>query len=174
MTTQTEHFTNIWSKRIETATNLAILCAFVLVAVLAAKSLYEPSRGYSSGPQVGSSVSLPGVDWSKSDRNLVLALSEQCHFCTDSAGFYRRLVPAAATARVPVVAVLPQPASEGRSYLEKLNVHGTKVVASPLSAVDASGTPTILLVDRKGKIRRAWVGKLNVEEQGQVTSALYR
>jgi hypothetical protein len=163
---------SVWNKRIETATNVAILCAFVLVAALAAKRLLEPSPQGVSAPKIGSKVSLAGIDWSKSDRNLVLALSVGCHFCTDSAGFYQRLIPSSISGGVPVVAVLPQPVVDSRSYLEKLRVPAAAIVQSPLSAIEVSGTPTVLLVDKKGKIKKAWVGKLSPEQEQQVMADL--
>lgn len=147
-----------WAKRIEAATNAAILCAVLLVCALAAKRLLEhPSRG-SSGPSIGDRVSLQGVDWSKSKQNLVLALSTTCHFCSESAAFYRRLVPSATSDGIRVLAVLPEPISDGRSYLENLDITVSEVVQSPLSAVEVYGTPTVLLVDNRGKIQKAWAG----------------
>jgi peroxiredoxin len=160
-----------WAKRLEIATNVAILCAVLLVAALAAKRLWEPSSTRSSGPSIGTKVSLQGIDWSKSSQNLVLALSTGCRFCSESADFYQRLVPSATSNGIRVLAVLPQPISDGRSYLEKLGIPLSDVVQSPLGAVDVSGTPTVLLVDRQGRIRKAWVGKLDPEHEQQVIAA---
>jgi hypothetical protein len=79
---------NPWMKRLEVLVNIAILCAFVAVAALAVPRFWHGV--YSPGvpvPEAGENVSLSGVDWSKSDRNLVLALSTTCHFCSESADF---------------------------------------------------------------------------------------
>jgi peroxiredoxin len=162
----------VWAKRIEVATNVAILCAFVLVASLAAKRLWEPSSSVSSGPSVGTKVSLQGIDWSTSKQSVVLALNTGCHFCSESADFYRRLVSSADRKETRVLALLPQPVSDSRAYLEKLGVTVTDVVQSPLSVAGVSGTPTVLLVDRQGRIRKAWVGKLGPEQEGQVIADL--
>ena len=35
--------------------------------------------------QAGTKITLPGIDWSKSTRTVVLALSTTCHFCSESA-----------------------------------------------------------------------------------------
>jgi hypothetical protein len=163
---------NGWTKRVETATNVAILCAFVLVAGLAAKRLFEPSSRHSTAPSIGAKVSLQGIDWSESNQSLVLALSTGCHFCTDSAQFYQRLVPSARTHGTRVLAVLPQPVPDSRAYLQTLGVPVSEVMQSPLSAVDVSGTPTVLLVDSGGKIRKAWVGKLGPEQESQLLAEL--
>jgi len=161
-----------WAKRIEVATNVAILCAFLLVGALAAKRLLEPSPNRQGTPSIGAKVSIQGIDWSQSKQNLVLALSTGCHFCSESAGFYQRLVPSAENNGVRVLAVLPQSISDSRSYLEKLGVTVSEVVQSPLSAVEASGTPTLLLVDGNGKIRNVWVGKLGPEQERQVLARM--
>lgn len=162
---------SVWAKRLEIATNLAILCAFLLVGTLAIQRLREPSHSAPRQPTVGERVSLKGVDWSKSGKNLILALSTQCHFCSESAGFYRRLVPSALGSGVQVIAVLPQSVSDSSSYLQKLNVKVPEILQSPLDSVDVTGTPTLLVVDRQGRIQNAWVGKLEPEREEQVVAS---
>jgi peroxiredoxin len=162
----------MWAKRIEVATNVAILIAFLLVALVAVQRLRAPSAGGIHQPTIGEKVSLRGVDWSKSGHNLVLALSTGCHFCSESADFYRSLVPSAVSHGVRVLAVLPQPATEGQSYLQKLGVAVPEVLQSPLESVEVSGTPTLLLLDAQGRIQKAWVGKLRPEQEQQVVASL--
>jgi hypothetical protein len=163
----------LWIKRVEIATNVAILCAFLLVAGLAVKKLREPSSVAHNGPSLGEKVSLRGVDWSKSDQNLVLALSTGCHFCSESANFYKRLVPSATGNGVRVLAILPQSLSDSRTYLEKLGLPVQEIVQGPLASVEVSGTPTLVLVDRQGMIQKAWVGKLGPEQEQQVLASLH-
>jgi hypothetical protein len=164
---------NAWTKRLEVAVNLAILAAFLMVAALAAQRFWHArAADRPSGPEIGAKVSLAGVDWSKSDRTLVLAISTTCHFCSESADFYKRLVPSAADRGIPVIAVLPQTIAEGRSYLGGLGVDVRNVFQSSLDTVDASATPTLLLIDRRGKISKAWVGKLGSERENQVLAGL--
>jgi hypothetical protein len=162
-----------WQKRIEVATNVAILCAFLMVAALATKRFFErPVDASGRGPRIGTAISLPGVDWGKSNLSLVMALSTGCHFCSESSEFYRRLVPSAANRGVRVLAVLPQPLVESRGYLEKLGVPVTEVVESPLAVLDVPGTPTLIVLDRQGRIKKAWAGKLDPEREKQVLASL--
>lgn len=164
---------SLLEKRLEVLVNIAILCAFLMVAALAAQKLFHPRAAERlSGPEIGAKVSLAGVDWSKSSRTLVLALSTTCHFCSESAGFYKRLVPEATGHGVSIVAVLPQPTAEGRSYLDGLGLHVEDVVQAPVTAVDGAGTPTLLIVDSGGRISKAWVGKLAPEREQQVFVSL--
>jgi hypothetical protein len=160
-----------WAKRLEIAVNVAILCVLIMVAVLAGQRFW--SARSNSGPSVGTKISLPGVDWSKSKQNLVLALSTTCHFCSESAEFYKKLVPVAIGRGIPVVAVLPQPLAAGRSYLEGLGIPAPEVLQGSLDSIDVTGTPSVLVVDATGKIRKAWVGKLSREREEQVIASLY-
>jgi hypothetical protein len=158
-----------WKKRLDVAVNIAILGAFLMVAALAAQRLWGPRE--SAHPSVGAKVSVTGIDWSKSDKNLVLALSTTCHFCSDSANFYQRLVPAATKSGIPTFAVLPQPLLSSEPYVKNLGLT-VSVLQSPLDTVDVTGTPTVLLVDAKGKISKAWVGKLSDEREKEVVESL--
>jgi hypothetical protein len=162
-----------WTKRLEVAVNFALLGAFLMVAALAAQHFWRTQTAATvGGPEIGARVSLVGADWSKSERTLVLAISTTCHFCSESADFYKKLVPSAEGRGVPVIAVLPQTTTEGRAYLSGLGVNVRNVFQSSLQAVGAAATPTLLVIDRSGKIKKAWVGKLGLDGENQVLASL--
>jgi hypothetical protein len=162
-----------WQKHLEVAINVAVLLAFVAVGALATKRFFQnPAQDMVREPQVGASISLPGVDWGASNVNLVMALSTGCHFCSESAVFYKRLVPFAAAKGIRVLAVLPQSVSDDRAYLDNLGVRVSEIVESPLGRLDVSGTPTLLVLDAHGRIKRAWVGKLDSDGERQVLASL--
>ena len=160
---------NSWARRIEFLTNLFVLFAFLCLSVLLARRVLQPD-GSNASLKVGQRISIAGA--SLSDKNLVLVLSTTCHFCSESALFYQRLVPMAKNARVPVIAVFPQTQTEGSSYLARLGVSDVAVAQGSLSSMHTSGTPTILIVDGIGKISRFWVGKLDADNEDKVLSAL--
>jgi Redoxin len=114
---------------------------------------------------------LPGVDWSRNGRTLVLAISTQCHFCRESTPFYRKLQQEAGK-NVKMVAVLPQPVAEAEQYLNGEGVHVDQVKQASLGTIGIHGTPTMLLVDGKGVVAKVWTGKLSEPEQEQVLSIL--
>jgi thiol-disulfide isomerase/thioredoxin len=114
---------------------------------------------------------LPGIDWSKSTRTVVLALSTTCHFCSESGPFYQKLQQQKPNS-VRLVAVLPQPVEDSRNYLSKLGVSGADVVQSSLASVGVSGTPTLLLIDNQGSVTDSWVGKLSESEAARVIAQL--
>src|SRR5689334_9402047 len=92
-------------RHIELVANIAIIVVAVLLCVVLVKRFVFPPTQTQLSPGIvaGTPVAIPNVDWSKSDRTLVLALQKDCHFCTDSAPFYRTLVTAAAAKSIRLV-----------------------------------------------------------------------
>jgi thiol-disulfide isomerase/thioredoxin len=177
-------------KKVEVLAHIAVIITSVVVCTVLVKRYLLPSTNQpavaaaaSSNSPVGSSsrrasiapgtkISLPGFDFSKSGRTLLLALSTTCHFCSESAPFYQKLQREKRD-NVRMVALLPQPLAESHAYLEKLGIKLDDVTQGPLSAVGVSGTPTLLLIDSQGAVLQSWVGKLSEtaaeEVRGQVS-----
>lgn len=167
---------NIPYKKIELLANVAIIAVAVLLAVVLVRQYVLPGGrdAADAAPRIqkGAKVEVAGVDWSKSNRTLILALQKGCHFCTESAPFYKRLAPAASEKNVRVVAVLPQTLEEGRGYLADMGVPVSEVAQASLDSINVPGTPTLILVDDKGVVIDSWVGKLPVAGEEQVLTRL--
>jgi thiol-disulfide isomerase/thioredoxin len=156
--------------------NLSTIFVSLLLSVVLIKVFLLPQSRPSPNlaqPLVGMSLkqSLPGVDWAKNKRTLVLAISTQCHFCTDSAPFFQRIQKETAK-DVKMVAVLPQRVDDSRKYLEREGVQVDDVKQATLNTIGVSGTPTLLLVDDSGKVADAWQGKLQPDQEGAVLAVL--
>jgi thiol-disulfide isomerase/thioredoxin len=187
-----------FARSLEIATNLSIIVvALVAATVLVKNYLLRPSapvaidarqapadrnsaapregsradRPPPTGPAAGTQISVPGVVWSDSEETVVLALSNTCHFCTDSAPFYQRLSHELADReKVRVVAVFPQGIDEGKKYLDGLNVPITQVAQATLDSLGVRGTPTLVIVDKSGRVKQSWVGRLTAERESEVLS----
>lgn len=110
---------------------------------------------------IGRNIALPGVDFQKNQRTLVLALQTTCRYCTESASFYQRIVRERAKfGGTRLVAVLPQTAEESRVYLSSLGVAMDDVVQGSLRNIGVNGTPTLLLVNSASVVTEAWSRKL--------------
>lgn len=120
--------------------------------------------------QPGTKLSLEGIDWAKNGQTLLMAVSNKCHFCSESAPFYQQLARQHGKARL--VAVLPQPVEDGKKYLEGTNVAVDDVRQAPLTALGIRGTPTLILVDNNGVAINSWVGKLAPGKEEEVLSSL--
>ena len=132
------------SKKIELVANLAIVVVACLLMTVLVKNYFVTELREQASKSEGQPVSSPTVsaldiDWRQSKQTLLLAVSSTCHFCTESAPFYKQLAKGRGGTRV--IAVLPQPIDEGRRYVEGLGVTVDEIKQAPLSSINVSGTP---------------------------------
>lgn len=174
-------------RRVQFFSNIAIILiaillgAIVVLQYIVPKSNANPtptvtqnaqSQANSSLNLVGKTIPLQEVDWGKSKKNLILYVSNTCHFCSESADFYKKVVTESSKNNTNLVAVLPQTVEEGREYLKKLEVNIDNVYQSSPDSIGLRGTPTLLLVNEKGIITDVWMGKLQPEREEQVLTKL--
>ncbi|HEY2912648.1 MAG TPA: hypothetical protein VGK21_04765 [Candidatus Angelobacter sp.] len=161
------------AKKIETATNIAIIVVVLLISFILIKSYWmKPPTSSHSIIAKGQRLNLNSLNWMPQRRTLVLALSTDCHFCTESAPFYRRVAIASQKQELSLVAVFPQPVEQARSYLSHEELLLNEVLQVPLSNIQVSGTPTLLLIDQKGVVQRVWIGKLSATQEKDVLSTI--
>jgi len=176
MSTGTEPGAVARPTRIETLANVMTVVVSLLLSVVLVKQFLLPPRAHrAAGPQTAVSTnlkgSLPGVDWGKNGRTLILAISTGCHFCTDSAPFFKR-IEKERPRDVKLVAVLPQPVEEARKYLDGEGVHVDEVRQASPQSIGVAATPTLLLVDARGRVSDLWRGKLQPGDEEKVIAAL--
>jgi len=143
-------------RKIEAVANIATIGVAALLSAVLVKAYLLPAKAQRP-PQaladagVGTSLKarLPGVDWGKNGRTLVLAISTECHFCKESTPFYRKLQGQVGKS-LKTVAVLPQPVAEAQEYLKGEGVHVDQVEQASMAGVGIRGTPTMLLVNGAG------------------------
>jgi hypothetical protein len=112
-------------------------------------------------------AAMPSLDWKQHRRTLVLVLNTGCHFCDQSAPLYQKL--AAAQQRggsdLGVVAVFPNDAEMVQRFMTKENLGIRSVAEVPLDKLLVDATPTLILVDKDGRVERSWVGMLSASEE---------
>lgn len=164
--------TNMFRK-IELLANVAIVLIAILIGGVFVKNYFLNNSETASQIKVGTKVSLPEVDWAKNNQTLLLVLSNNCHFCTESAPFYQRLVQETSKSKnAQLIAVMPQEVSEGKHYLNDLGVSISDVRQIPLDSLKVKGTPTLLLIDNKGIVADLWAGKLSADKESEVLDRL--
>ena len=162
-------------KRVELFANIAIiLVAISLAAVLAKRFIFTNKQSPDSGqPNIGAKLSVPDMDWSKSNKNLLLVLSDSCKYCSESAPFYQHLVQERSHREsFRLTAVFPQPVSDGQKYLSGLGVSIDDIRQLSPGTIKVRGTPTLLLVNSGGVVTDEWLGKLSPETEAEVFSRL--
>ncbi len=175
--------TGSFSNGLQAAANIATIIAACLLSLVLVKNylvsgpvlrtaVRTPTPAISNA-SVGNDLKaqLPGVDWSGNGETVLLALSTHCHFCTESAPFFRQLSQESGT-KFKIVAVLPESATEAQNYLEREGIHVDKLKQMPLDRLGIAGTPTMLLVDHAGRVAQTWLGKLPPDQQAEALKTI--
>lgn len=169
-----------FSKKLEIASHIAIIVVAILLSIILVKNYLLPRNDQQpNGPAptqlvgTGTRLSLPDVDWARNRRTLVAVLSTTCRYCTESASLYQQI----ATERlkrddVKTIALFPQPVADAQQYLNQLGVTVDEIKQVEPSAVNARGTPTLLMVDETGTVKKVWIGKLPPEKEAEVLTQL--
>jgi hypothetical protein len=157
---------------IEIGANIGIVIVALLCILIWVKNYGTRSDHRTQSITFGTQLSLKDVKWNYHQNTIIFALSTSCHFCNESAPFYRDLVKKCAHEHVHTIAVLPQPMQEASSYLRGEGVSLDEIKSASLGTIQVSGTPTLILVDQYGKVQDAWIGKLSLEQEKQVFSRL--
>jgi hypothetical protein len=148
------------------ATTCVFTCAEAVKTLVAPRLANSPGVRAAKGPRVGSRFLVGGIDWARSPVNVLLAVSRGCHYCTSSIPFYQRLFDAASLAGVPVVLVTQDSDLEKtQEYFEASNLRASSLRHISFAEAEIKATPTVLIVDADGTIRRAWVGVLRDGEE---------
>ena len=163
--------------KLETATHIFLIGLCCLAGGLLIEQRFfsapEPEAGpISARDVVGQEVRLPGADWRGVPFSVLLQISSTCRFCNESMPFYRQLV-AARQAKVPVIVVSRDAVAVMRKHLADEQVNVDKVLYSRPEAFP-TGTPTVCIVDSKGLVRRAFIGKLDSSGEKELLSIVER
>ena len=157
-------------KYLDRITNIAVLIAVVVFLFSMGRNEYARRnipKQMTAKDFVGKTVKLPGINFSPEHNSLILALSTACHFCQQSLPFYQELT-AKANGQLDVIGLFPQPEAEAKKFFDDAHVRATQVVSAGLDVIGVSATPTLLLVDSKGKVIDAWMGELDDKGRQQL------
>jgi hypothetical protein len=165
------------AKRLDVCANIAIILVAIAVAgLLITRVMRRTGADTASkvtGISTGAKVSLPNMDWSDNGNTLLFALAKGCHFCSESAPFYRRILKEVSSRNdLKVVAVVPGDENEGRTYLGELGLSIADVRKVSMEEIGVPGTPTLILVNSSGIAAAVWIGKLSPESEAEVFGKL--
>jgi hypothetical protein len=149
-----------------------ISIAVVIIASLKLANLLttaEVSASQFHAPPLGTKYR-----WSEHQTTAVIVIRHGCHFCKDSLPFYSRLlaIESHANSRCHVIFVMPDDEIVSRGDLPGSAGRDRVFYSIPLEALGVAGTPTLLMVDRSGRVDRAWQGQLKVADQWRVVNVM--
>lgn len=152
--------------------NLSILIIILLLSGLLVKRIFFDEF---NAPVIspGAKIFIKGVDLTKTDRTLLLAIRKDCKYCTESARFYRRLADSLANRTdVRIVALFPQSAPGSDEYLRTLGLAASESQQAPLLSLGIQYVPTLVLVDKNGLVSNTWAGRLSPRQETEVMTRL--
>ncbi len=166
---------NTFRKYVDSITTVLVVAVFLTVA-----GMYLHGRFFKKQVDpLGSTIpkesriadALP-IEYKTHSRTLILALDKDCVYCERSVGFYKRLLDLQVT-NTQFVAVLSNDAWDAKQYLRKEGLERLPHLANiPLGQLKITALPTLILVDRFGRVLESWSGELDDERQGQVVKAV--
>lgn len=166
----------MWKKTLrvsEWLINALSLVLLIYITTLVARPHFGAQEHVRVAPlKTGQVVKINGVNWAQSRHTLVLALQTTCHYCAASAPFYKQLMRGRDPVVWQAVAVLPQPVDRATAYMRTEGYSIPQVRQMNLNLIGIAGTPTLLLVNQKGRLEKRWVGQLSPTGENEVAEAL--
>jgi hypothetical protein len=167
-------------QKLEQLTNIVIVAFVLVVGGLYLKDRFHPpvqtSRLQIPEIKTGDILpGLPGYDWHSSGRTLVLALRNGCHFCEESAPFYKKLEAfqkAGNLKDVHIVAIFPDDQRMAQRVMQKEGLGLDVIPAVNFQALKIEGTPMAILADQDGRVVKSWLGKLQEPQQNGLLEAI--
>jgi hypothetical protein len=166
----------IWKWVGRTADVATVVLAIALTGLIAAR-FFGGARPPKRPPAYAAGESVPllkNVDYSASDKTLAIVVRHDCHFCTDSLPFYGRLIAErnARSERVQIVVVAPEEDRASQQFLGA-NVRPDTFSVWERGRLKIQGTPSVMLVDRSGRLIRLWEGRLTEKAERELISAVF-
>jgi hypothetical protein len=169
-------------KHLERITYILLITVCVAsLAVLVKHGLLSTAAG--AGPGLDTQAhslmgknepSLVATAWTGHQRNVVLLLSSQCHFCEESLPLYQELSSLRQQAgnNFSLLAVgLETPETLGK-YLTRSKVTVDNVLQAPQGFAGVHFTPAVFVVDSHGVIQNAFLGKLDGDHEKRLLDSL--
>ena len=155
----------------------AAMCLVVTYAVAERYILAKPAStpavsGYRPGDDLSGIRDELGIG--RSGLSAVVVVSNSCHFCVESAPFYRQLAALQkeyGAEKFQTVFLGMSGASDAETFVSVHHLEARSVLATPKNVrAKIPGTPTLILVDENGRVSSSWAGKLSAADEKLVLS----
>jgi hypothetical protein len=164
---------------LEVISNVAVL--LVAIAVLVSAVNYFRAGAsltqLQGGLQKETTLSpLTGVNYADTAHTLLIAMNTRCQNCTDSVSFYNQLAELQRNnlQAIRVIAIFPNSPHEVSEYVQQQRLLVSNVAGVDFDRLNLAGSPTLILVDRQGKILDFWVGKLSTSNEQALIQRISR
>lgn len=157
----------MYSKHLHRALNVAIVVACVFLMLSLVKRYYVNER------ISGRTISVPGVDFSRSNKTLLLFLRQDCGVCIESLPFYKQLAHSFQDPiNVRLVLITPYRPELADSFFQKEGLRFETVVQAKRGELGVKLSPTLILADASGIVHGSWVGQLSPQQETEIWNLL--
>jgi len=131
------------------------------------------AQRYLSKRPSGRTISVSGVEFSRSKKTLLLFLQQDCNICIESLPFYRRLVDTfRESTDVQLVLITPYRPEVADEFFKKTGLSFKTVLQGDRGLLGVKLSPTLILADSTGTVRGSWIGKLQPERETEIWTML--
>lgn len=156
----------VQSKYLHRTLNIALVvaCAFLAASLVQRYAGKRPS---------GRTISVSGVDFSRSKKTLLLFLQQDCNICIESLPFYRRLIDTfQQPTDVQLVLITPYQPEIADEFFKNAGLSFKTVLQGDRGLLGVKLSPTLILADSSGAVRGSWIGKLQPERENEIWTML--
>lgn len=152
--------------------NIAIIVMlFVLAGILVKKHFADIPENPTLSPSA--KIVIQGLDWTKAEQTLLIAIRKDCQYCAESARFYREIIQGlSGRSDMRVVALFPEGFPEAENYLSEIGLSVNEIKEASLPSLGIQRVPTLALVNKSGIVSEVWIGKLPPKVEADVIAAL--
>ncbi len=154
---------------------IIVVCTVVLFKLNASGSSSPDSLSIQIGDR---SDDLKSLVAQGSDETILIALSPTCPFCADSMPFYKDLIESRnnsnSNQKIIIAVDKSAPIEEELLLLTKSNVSPDEITQLDFAAIKVNSVPTLITINRKGKVTNHYRGLLNEQEQKEALAAIIK
>jgi hypothetical protein len=163
-----------------------VTCLFLIAVCVVSIAVLVKNQFFSTNPTqsdlsgyaeklVGQTEStVPATAWQGSQRNVVLLLSSNCHFCKESIPLYQKLSSLRRQGRFSLLAVGSEESKSLADYTHQNGVETDNVLQVRSGFAGITFTPAVFVVDSHGVIQKAFLGKLNKSDEARLLDFVAR
>jgi len=157
----------LYSKRLHRVLNVAIVAACVFLLLSLAKRYYINER------ISGRTISVSGVDFSRSNKTLLLFLRQDCDVCIESLPFYKQLADSFQDpVNVRLVLITPNQRELADTFFQKEGLRFQTVIQEKSGELGVKFSPTLILADAGGVVHGSWIGQLSPQQETEIWNML--
>lgn len=155
--------------------SVAVVVAGSVILVMSAvkENLARHDRAGQDGPYVVGDTLPPiaGIEYSASPLTLLIVLDSESRFCREAVPVYRQV---ASTHRpdIAIAAMTAGPLDTLRAFLTRNAIPVDVTARYSNQELRIHGVPTLILVDRHGRVSSAWFGPLGHSGQARLLKAV--